>query len=207
MREIVVKGVAFLIEGDIVKVKERSVVRTFKKSGVVVRQHYDTYTPKSQVDTKGYMRIVVSLDKQSQNYLLHNLVAMAYPEICGKWFEGCVVHHIDHNPGNNKPTNLVILTREQHSLIHKDSELTKYRQSNKARKRESNFKGRKHTDEAKAKNAEKHSKPIKQYTESNELVCTYDSCVDCSRKTGFPRSSLNKAVLNGTLCFGYYWKR
>lgn len=50
--------------------------------------------------------------------LYHILVAKAFPEICGEWFEGCVVHHKDFNRLNNVPENLVILTQSEHHKLH-----------------------------------------------------------------------------------------
>jgi len=36
----------------------------------------------------------------------------------GKWFEGCIVHHIDGDGCNNDPTNLVCMSRAEHSRLH-----------------------------------------------------------------------------------------
>ncbi len=52
------------------------------------------------------------------------LVAKAFPEICGEWFEGCVVHHIDHNTKNNNASNLVVMPAEEHKKLHSESEIT-----------------------------------------------------------------------------------
>ena len=41
---------------------------------------------------------------------LQVIVAKAFPEICGEWFEGCHVNHIDEDKSNNKATNLNITT-------------------------------------------------------------------------------------------------
>lgn len=32
--------------------------------------------------------------------------------------DGIHVHHIDHDPGNNDPSNLVILTKSEHARLH-----------------------------------------------------------------------------------------
>lgn len=54
------------------------------------------------------------------------LVAQAFPEICGDWFDGCEVHHIDGNPLNNKATNLMVLSRERHKAIHQTNLIELY---------------------------------------------------------------------------------
>ena len=59
------------------------------------------------------------------------LVAKAFPEICGKWFEGCQVHHKDGNPLNNRADNLMVISKEEHTAIHK--KLGKWVESNKNR--------------------------------------------------------------------------
>lgn len=39
-------------------------------------------------------------------FYVHQLVAFAFPEICGEWFEGAEVNHKDENPSNNNAYNL-----------------------------------------------------------------------------------------------------
>lgn len=55
--------------------------------------------------------------------LFHIEVAKAFPEICGEWFEGAVVHHKDCNPSNNKAENLVVLTVQEHLDVHKEKRI------------------------------------------------------------------------------------
>jgi hypothetical protein len=45
-------------------------------------------------------------------------VAKQNPDICGKWFEGCEVHHKDGNKFNNSPENLICLSPSEHHKIH-----------------------------------------------------------------------------------------
>jgi hypothetical protein len=46
---------------------------------------------------------------------VHRLVARYY---CEEWFDGCEVHHIDHNKLNNDATNLVCISKLEHKKIH-----------------------------------------------------------------------------------------
>lgn len=55
------------------------------------------------------------------------IIAKAFPEICGKWFDGCVVHHIIaiKDGGKDNPENLKVLSEEEHKKIHKEYNLTR----------------------------------------------------------------------------------
>lgn len=58
------------------------------------------------------------------------LVSIGFPEICGKRFEGCEVHHIDHDKLNDVPENLLVLSQEEHKKYHSNSEYTYVKRSN-----------------------------------------------------------------------------
>ena len=55
-------------------------------------------------------------DKVSKKEYIHRLVAFAFPEICGEWFEGAEVNHLDENPLNNTPANLRWTTHRDNNL-------------------------------------------------------------------------------------------
>ena len=46
-------------------------------------------------------------------------IRVAEKKYGGKVYKGCVVHHKDGNKSNNKPSNLIIMKRSQHSGLHK----------------------------------------------------------------------------------------
>ena len=56
------------------------------------------------------------------NYLVHRLVGwwMVHTEERYKHLinEAWETHHIDHNPQNNSQTNLLVLTRSEHTILH-----------------------------------------------------------------------------------------
>lgn len=49
---------------------------------------------------------------------VHVIIAKNYPEICGEWFEGAVVHHINGLKYDNRPENLKVMSKEEHQLWH-----------------------------------------------------------------------------------------
>lgn len=51
---------------------------------------------------------------------IHRLVAQAFPEICGEWFDGCEVHHKNEDCTDNRAENLLVLTPEAHQELHKE---------------------------------------------------------------------------------------
>ena len=77
--------------------------------------------------TKRERKIQQNKNRQSRRYIntkagtvfVHILVAKAYPEICGEWFDGCDVHHKDGDVSNNNAANLQIVSQKEHRLLHK----------------------------------------------------------------------------------------
>ena len=70
---------------------------------------------------------------------VHRIVARCF---CEDWFEGCEVHHLDHNKLNNDISNLVCLTKLEHKKIHRtdepktdESHIPKKKKKKKRRKR------------------------------------------------------------------------
>lgn len=45
-------------------------------------------------------------------------VAMNNPDICGTWIEGCEVHHINGVKSDDRPENLICLSKYEHHQIH-----------------------------------------------------------------------------------------
>lgn len=74
----------------------------FKRHGEerLLKQHY----------IKKYHRVSLFKDGAWKYSLVHDLVARAFPEICGEWFEGAQVNHKDENPENNYAWNLEVCT-------------------------------------------------------------------------------------------------
>lgn len=65
---------------------------------------------KQIVASNGYVQVALSINGKPRTARVHEIVARAFPEICGDWFEGCEVDHIDADKTNNKATNLRVVT-------------------------------------------------------------------------------------------------
>lgn len=61
----------------------------------------------------GYWHFHTSINGKLKNLSIARSVAKAFPEICGEWFEGCTVDHIDTNKDNNNATNLRVCTLKE----------------------------------------------------------------------------------------------
>lgn len=64
-------------------------------------------------------------DGVCRTHYAHIEVAKAFPNICGKWFDGCDVHHKDGNSLNNEASNLIVCTKKQHMEFHRQMKLNK----------------------------------------------------------------------------------
>lgn len=129
----------------------------------------------------------------------HVLVAKAFPEICGEWFENCHVHHKDCNPSNNTPENIICLTKEEHNKVH--------REMGQKVGSKNPFYGKHHTKVQNLKNAKAHRKPVIQLSIDGVELCYWFSCTDCERETGMCKASINKVCLGKqNTAYGFRWR-
>lgn len=103
-----------------------------------------------------------------KTYRLHILVAKAFPEICGAYFDGCEVHHKDHNRTNNNAENLLIVTREKHQEIHLEDGLGRF-----------------------------GMKKVVKLDKNKNLLKIYSSCEECMKDNGILRRSTMGRYLKG----------
>lgn len=55
----------------------------------------------------------ITVDGKMKNIYIHRLVARAFPEICGEWFEKYEVDHLDCDINNNTAWNLKVCNRKE----------------------------------------------------------------------------------------------
>lgn len=116
----------------------------------------------------------------NKSYVLHRLVAQTFPEICGEWFEGCEIHHIDCDNQNNRPDNLMVVSNSVHNMFHRDDKIKRAKEIN--------------------------SRPVMQFSLSGEYIQTFNSISEASERTSISRTGIEN-VLNGwSLTSGdYQW--
>ena len=68
---------------------------------------------------RDYNFVCLCKDSCRKQQYIHSLVAKAFPEICGEWFEDAEVNHKDENKDNNSATNLEVCTH-LHNLTWND---------------------------------------------------------------------------------------
>ena len=64
-------------------------------------------------DEKGYLYFRASLCGTAKHMSVARCVARAFPEICGEWFEGCTVDHINTIRTDNRAENLRVVTQKE----------------------------------------------------------------------------------------------
>lgn len=64
----------------------------------------------AHTNPKGYYYYHQNIKGKSLLLSLSRAVAKAFPEICGEWFEGCEIDHINTDKGDNRAENLRVVT-------------------------------------------------------------------------------------------------
>lgn len=141
---------------------------------------------------------VVSLGKaRSAQY--HILVAKAFPEICGKWYSGCHVHHINFNSLDNRPENLIVVSPSEHAKIHYENQPDSFKKSTfkRANSISKALKGKPRID--------KHI-PIIQYDLEGNFVKEWNYVSECTNY-GFSQGNVCSCCKGRLKQYkGYIWK-
>ena len=144
----------------------------------------------------------VGLGRKLGERQYHILVAKAFPEICGEWFEGCVVHHINFNKLDNRPENLIVLSHTEHSKLHYLTTLPdSYKKASDKRSKSISkaLKGR--------RAIEKHI-PVVQLTPiTYQIVKEWDCITDIQKELGYSAGNICMACKGQiSKAYGYIWK-
>lgn len=127
-----------------------------------------------------YLQVDLSKNGESILHSIHRLVATAFPDICGVYFDGAEVNHKDENTHNNKAENLEWCTKHYNNNYGTRVERI----------------------------VKKTSKPVNQYTKDGRLIAEYSSASEAERQTGIHQGNICSCC-RGNKSFshagGYKW--
>lgn len=179
---------------------------------------------KTQSITKnGYLYIQHKIKGKNTILYVHRLIAKAFPEVCGKWFDGCQVDHLNTIRTDNNIYNLRVCTAKE----NQNNKLTiqHIRASKIGKKMSLEFKekqriiqlGKKLSKKTKNKISEslrnsdkvkKRCKSVIQYdVKTGEKIKEYKSMREAERQTGVFHTTISKCCkLEFKQAGGFIWK-
>lgn len=86
-------------------------------------KYNDVIVPQDDTERTGYLKLDVEKKLNVDHSVnVYTLVAKVF--LGKKEGDGYDVHHIDNNGYDNRPENLILLTRTQHNAVHRDEKLS-----------------------------------------------------------------------------------
>lgn len=136
---------------------------------------------KRRLNDRGYDKV----NLKGKQYSVARLVALTFQDICGEWFEGAQVDHINTIRDDNRPENLRwVCFKDQFQ-----NELTK-----------KHMKGR-------VLNHPSTSRWVIKLSKNNEILHFYPSVMEAERETGIAASSISRCCNGIRHTAGeYVWK-
>lgn len=127
---------------------------------------------------KGYLKFGLSKEGQTTNKRAHILV---YETFVGEVPKGYDVHHINHNPKDNRVENLELIEKHKHAKMHFNENPNKMINATK--------------------------RAIVQYTLDGEFVAEYPSLAEARRQTNIHKQNISLCCLGKRKSAGgYVWK-
>ena len=152
--------------------------------------------------SNGYCIVFLGFTHETRtSYYVHRLVARAFPEICGEWFDGCEIDHINTIKNDNVATNLKVVTPSENAnnpltVKHQREVKLGKKMSEDFRKKVSEAqKGKKRSNITKLRISKALKKPIVQILQNGTEFCCYFSATDASSDLGISRKSINNCCL------------
>ena len=175
------------------------------------------------INASGYYVVSIYVDGIKKQFKVHELVANSFiPNPNNKE----AIHHIDGNKLNNSVSNLMWVTNEEHSAMHRDRTSRVYVYTEETRKKMSISaknkppmsdetkrkisearKGVPQTESHKRNRAEGKKIPVCQYDMENNLIKKWKSALDAELGTNISRCHI-ASVCKGSrkTAGGYKWK-
>lgn len=131
---------------------------------------------------RNYLRVKLCKDGTIKRFQVHDLVARAFPEICGEWFPGAQVNHKDENGLNNCAWNIETCTASYNNRY-----------------------GTRNERMVASRNGYGAEKKVYQYDLDWNFIAEWKSASEASRN-GYIRSSINSCCLGKSKQHnGYIW--
>lgn len=106
-----VDGFTYYFVSDLGNVK--TVDRVVKTKGGWTQTYYGKVLTKQQNQYRNnYESIILCENSNKRTFKVHQLVAKAFPEICGEWFDGCEIDHINGITTDNRAINLRVTDKK-----------------------------------------------------------------------------------------------
>ena len=156
----------------------------------------------------GYILASLYKDGKGVTIAVHRLVAFAFPDICGEYFDGAVVDHIDTIRHNNKAENLRWCTISENHLnpITFEREKKNIQKANAAKAGKPAWNNGKLIPQNSGEN-HWHSKPIKQIDKAGNIVRNWINIRTAALSLGITPSCLYNCLTGRSRsAAGYRWE-
>ena len=140
---------------------------------------------KKSIDHGGYQVFTLGREGKTINYKVGQVVAYAFPEICGEWFEGAEVNHKNEDKTDNRACNL--------EWVDKKTNVNWGTRNQRARETKLNGKG---------------SVNVAQYDLDGNLIAVWPSTREIERVNGYNHSCISRCLTgdrNAKTAYGYKW--
>lgn len=166
-----------------------------KRKNCIVNSRYGRYHVikeriiSQQMEKNEYLSCALSKEGKVKRFFVHRLVALAFPEICGEWFEGAEIDHINTIRNDNRAENLRFVDR-------------KTNQNNPL-----SIVNRSKSQKLAVKKYGLAAKPVIQYSLNGELIKEWKSASEAGRINGYNFKQIS-ACCTGRhkTAYGYIWK-
>ena len=170
-----------------------------------VKSFYRGIIMRPLLDHSGYLSVALHKNKLEKRFKVHRLVAKAFPEICGEWFDGAQVNHKDCNTTNNNAFNLEWCTAKYNCNYADHGQ--KISIANKGRKDTQEQCLKKSICKMGSKNHK--SRATIQYTKDMEFVREWESANQVQRELGWSAGNITQCCNQKkgyNTAYGYIWR-
>lgn len=165
------------------RVKSLERIITIGGKECLFKEHFK----KPNVTPRGYLRVNLCYGGKYKTILIHRLVAKAFPEICGEWFDGCECDHLNTDRTDNRAENIRVVSKK----TNMNNPITKKKLS-QARKNSPSTRIGTHKI---------------QLDIDGRLIKVWDSAKDAAGTIGCSRQVINDCCADRCkTAFGFIWK-